>query len=93
MASKTAQKLFERMCKTKSDWKASDLIRLYEGFGFAVSHGSKHDIVRHPLYPLRTTLPRHNYLATVYVDQAIILIKQLQYFQEKDHERPSKDTG
>ena len=73
-----AQKLLERMRQSKSDWKRTDLDQLYKGFGFIITHGGSHDIVRHPDFPsLRATLPRHNYLAKGYVEYAIKLIGKL----------------
>lgn len=66
------------MRHSKSKWKRSDLDRLYEGFGFIISGGAKHDIVKHPEYPsLRTTLPRHKELAKGYVEYAVKLIDNL----------------
>lgn len=77
MASK-AEKLLERMRQSKTGWKRADLDELYEGFGFIITHGKKHDIIKHPKFPqLRTTLPRHNFLAKGYVEYAIKLIGRL----------------
>ena len=77
MASK-AEKLLERMRQSKNGWKRADLDTLYSGFGFAISHGKSHDIIRHPEFPdLRTVLPRHNYLAKGYVEQALKLVDRL----------------
>jgi len=73
-----AQKLLERMRQSKSDWKRTDLDQLYNGFDFIITHGGNHDIVKHPDFPeLRTTLPRHKYLAKGYVEFAIKLIDRL----------------
>ena len=73
-----AQKLLERMRRSKSNWKKIDLEKLYEGYGFIITHGATHDIVKHPDFPeLRTTLPRHNYLAKGYVEFAIKLVNRL----------------
>lgn len=81
-----AQKLLERMKQSKAGWKRRDLDRLYTGFGFIISHGSNHDIVKHPDFPnLRTTLPRHDFLAKGYVEYAIKLIEMLIELQ-KDRE-------
>jgi len=81
-----AEKLLERMRQSKSGWTRRDLDRLYEGFGFTVSHGTRHDIVKHPDYPeLRTTLPRHTRIAIGYVDFAIKLIDRLIALQESEH--------
>jgi hypothetical protein len=72
------QKLLEHMRQSKSNWKRSDLDKLYKGYGFVITHGRNHDIVKHPDFPeLRTTLPRHNYLAKGYVEFAVKLIDRL----------------
>ena len=73
-----AEKLLEQMRNSKSNWKRADLDKLYEGFGFVISHGGNHDIVKHPRYPhLRATLPRHRVLAKGYVEFAVKLVDQL----------------
>ena len=78
-----AEKLLERMRQSKSNWKRKDLDSLYIGFGFIITHGKKHDIVKHPDYPLlRTTLPRHTKLAKGYVEQAIKLVDRLLEMKE-----------
>jgi hypothetical protein len=83
-----AHKLLDRMRRSKADWMAKDLLQLYEGFGFLITHGSNHDIVKHPRYlNLRTTLPRHKFLARGYVEYAVKLIDELLVLekQEKEH--------
>ena len=51
---------------------------LYEGFGFEIEHGSKHDKVYHPKYPrLIEGLPRHRKLPKVYVSNAVKLVDKL----------------
>lgn len=84
-----AEKLLERMRKSKTGWKRKDLDNLYTGFGFIIIHGGSHDIVKHPDYPqLRSTLPRHRDLAKGYVEYAIKLIDTLIGLQqEKDHDK------
>jgi len=83
MSSK-AEKLLEKMRASKFGWTRRDLDRLYLGFGFTLTHGARHDIVKHPDYPrLRTTLPRHNTLATGYVEFAVKLIDELIALREK----------
>ena len=78
-----ADKLLEQMRNSKSNWKRADLDRLYEGFGFIITHGANHDIVKHPKFPqLRTTLPRHRELAKGYVEFAVKLIDKLLERQE-----------
>ena len=51
MAGRKAEKLLERMRKSKSGWSSQDLIRLYRGFGFEIRNGSSHDVITHPAYP------------------------------------------
>jgi hypothetical protein len=86
------EKLLEHMRRARAGWKRGDLLSLYEGFGFVISSGSKHDIIKHPKYPLlRTTLPRHNYLARGYVEFAIKMIDQLKQLQESDNERAAEN--
>jgi predicted RNA binding protein YcfA (HicA-like mRNA interferase family) len=72
------EKLLDKMRRSKSNWTREDLNKLYEGFGFIITHGGSHDIVRHPDFlDLRTTLPRHNFLAKGYVEFAVKLIDRL----------------
>lgn len=88
MASK-AEKLLEQMKRSKSNWKRIDLDKLYQGFGFIITHGSNHDKVKHPNFPeLRTTLPRHNIIAKVYVEIAIKLVDRLLELKEGDKNEP-----
>jgi predicted RNA binding protein YcfA (HicA-like mRNA interferase family) len=78
-----AEKLLEQMRRSKSNWKRADLDKLYEGFGFIISHGGSHDIIKHPDFPeLRTTLPRHRELAKGYVEFAVKIIDRLLYLQK-----------
>jgi hypothetical protein len=80
-----AEKLLESMRQSKANWKRKDLNYLYQGFGFEIIHGKKHDIVKHPEFSeLRTTLPRHNYLAKGYVEYAIKLIDKLLELRGKE---------
>ncbi len=73
-----AEKLLEQMRNSKSNWKRADLDKLYQGFGFVISHGGSHDIVKHAGFPqLRATLPRHRELAKGYVEFAVKLIDRL----------------
>ncbi|MEK7324209.1 MAG: hypothetical protein AAB217_03000, partial [Chloroflexota bacterium] len=84
----------ERMRQSKADWKRRDLDKLYEGFGFVISHGKSHDIVKHPEFPeLRATLPRHTYLAKGYVEYAIKLIDKLQELRRKEAKNEPKSEG
>jgi hypothetical protein len=79
-----AEKLLEQMRNSKSNWKRDDLSKLYIGFGFIITHGANHDIIKHPDFPrLRTTLPRHRVLAKGYVEFAVKLITELQALQKE----------
>lgn len=71
-------KLLEAMRLSKAKWKRRDIVALYEGFGFVIEHGSKHDKVYHPGYPqLIEGLPRHRKLPKVYVGNAVKLVDKL----------------
>ena len=79
-----ATKLLERMRNSKAGWKRRDLDQLYEAYGFLISHGKSHDIVKHYQFPhLRTTLPRHNQIAKVYVEIAVKLVDQLMVLEKE----------
>jgi len=79
-----AEKLLEQMRNSKSNWKRTDLDKLYEGFGFVISHGGGHDIIKHPDFSqLRTTLPRHRVLAKGYVEFAVKLVDALLELQRE----------
>jgi len=81
--SSSAEKLLERMRRSRTGWKRADLDTLYTGFGFEIRHGASHDIVWHPEFPqLRRVLPRHTRLAEVYVKQAIKLVDELRRLEE-----------
>lgn len=83
---KRAEKLLEKMRNSKTGWKRLDLDRLYLGYDFIIEHRKKHDIAKHPDYPiLRTTLPRHREIAKGYVDTAVDIIDQLLELKEKDN--------
>jgi hypothetical protein len=88
MASK-AEKLLERMRQSKSGWKRRDLDKLYEGFGFIITPGRNHDIVKHPVFSqLRTTLPRHTAIAKGYVQEAIKIIDRLKELERGTQDEP-----
>jgi len=66
------------MRQSAKNAKLNDIISLYEGYGFTITHGSNHDLVRHPDYPqLKQTLPRHGKVKTYLVRNAIKLVEQL----------------
>lgn len=70
-----AEKLLERMRRSKSGWKRKDIESLYEGFGFELHHGAKHDYYRHPNYPeLRDTLKRSRTVPEYNARNAVRLI-------------------
>jgi len=74
----SAEKLYQRMRRTKAGWKPSDLDRLYRGFGFEVVQGAKHTLYIHPEFPnLRATVTRSRSLPVGYVEHALRLIAEL----------------
>lgn len=69
--------MLARARASTADWTRVDLDRLYKAFGFEITPGSKHDIVKHTRYPyLRATLTRSNPLAKGYVTTAVKLISE-----------------
>lgn len=85
MVSKAEKRLelLEQMRKSKSNWKKEDIEKLYKEFGFIMRHGSNHDIVLHPEFPmLRATLARHKALPKGYVQFAVKLIDRLLELQK-----------
>ena len=87
-----SRKLLQRMRQSAKNWKLNDIISLYEGFGFTISHGSNHDIIRHPDYPqLKQTLPRHGKVKTYLLRNAIKLVEQLLELQEAEEENKEVD--
>jgi hypothetical protein len=78
-----ASKLLERMRKSPSGWKRKDLDRLYEGFGFVITPGAKHDIVRHPDLNERAVIPRHTNVNKRYIQHAVALIDKLQALENE----------
>lgn len=80
-----ARKLLDKMRNSKNGWNRKDIDSLYLGFGFIMKHGSSHDIIVHPVYPqLRTTLPRHTFLAKGYVEFAVSMIDKLLELQSSE---------
>jgi hypothetical protein len=74
----SAEKLYQRMRRTKAGWRPSDLDRLYRGFGFEVVEGAKHTLYIHPEFPnLRATVTRSRSLAVGYIEHALQLIATL----------------
>ncbi len=67
-----------RMRSSKADWTASDLRRLYLGFGFETEEGGNHTLYLHPKHPhQRATVPRHSPLPKAYAVHAVKLIDEL----------------
>lgn len=59
-------------------WGQDDFRRLYRGYGFDVTEGARHIVVRHPEFPdLNTTVARHNDLDPAYARTAVRLIDEL----------------
>lgn len=86
MAGRNAEKLLERMRRSKSGWKRRDLESLYEGYGFVLYHGRRHDYYQHPEYPrLRDTLKRSRTVSEYSVRNAIKLIEELEKYKANDN--------
>jgi predicted RNA binding protein YcfA (HicA-like mRNA interferase family) len=83
-----AEKILERRRRSKTGWRLADFYTLFSGFGFTITSGRSHDIIKHPEFSeLRYTLPRHpsDELAKVYAADAVKLIDHLlQLRHEKD---------
>jgi SPX domain protein involved in polyphosphate accumulation len=93
---KNADKLLERMKRSKSGWKRVDIDTVYEGYGFIITGkkggGSNHDKVYHPDYPqLITFLPRHNPVGEAYISELIKKISQLKALQAQDEKAESEE--
>jgi hypothetical protein len=79
------EKLLKRMRRSAAGWKPADLAKLYEGFGFEIRHGSRHDVIIHSRYPqLRTTLPRHKPIAKAYIAEAVKLVDKLRELEQQE---------
>ena len=66
------------MRQTRFGWGQDDFRRLYRGYGFEVTEGARHIVVRHPEFPdLNTTVARHNDLDPAYARTAVRLIDEL----------------
>ena len=82
------EKLLEDMRRTKAKWKRRDIVALYEGFGFVIEHGTKHDKVYHPDYPQHVEgLPRHRKLPKVYVSNAVKLVDKVRELEHTSRKR------
>src|SRR2546422_286527 len=64
MTTDEATQLLAQARESSAGWTRADLDRLYAAFGFVITPGMNHDIVKHPEYPqLRATLTRGDSLA------------------------------
>jgi len=73
------------MRRSTAGWKYTDLVKLYEGLGFEIRHGARHDVIKHPLYPeLRATLPRHTSVAKAYIAKALELVDRLKEIEQQE---------
>jgi hypothetical protein len=89
-----SRKLLQRMRQSAKNAKLNDIISLYEGYGFTITHGSNHDLVRHPDYPqLKQTLPRHGNVKTYLVRNAIKLVEQLLELQAAEEENETQELA
>ena len=76
-------KLLERMRRSKTGWRFTDLERLYFRFGFEKYEGSRHTMYIHPDFPkLRATVTRHRSLPKGYIQFAVKLIDRLNELEE-----------
>lgn len=93
----SAEKLLERMRRSKSGWKRKDIGSLYEGFGFELHHGAKHDYYKNPDYPaLRDTLKRSRTIPEYNVRKAVRLIDKFIAMRDKvesDEDRKGSKKG
>lgn len=81
----SAEKLFQRMRRSKAGWTFEDLRRLYTGFGFEMIQGGRHTMYIHPKYPqLRATVTRSRSLAVGYIVHALALIEALKQIEQGD---------
>lgn len=77
------EKLLNKMRQSAANWKRREVITLYEGYGFRLRHGGKHDVVFHPNYPeLRDVIPRHRKVPQYIVKNAIKIVDKLIELQD-----------
>jgi hypothetical protein len=89
-----AEKLFERMKRTKSGWGENDFRTLYTGYGFIESEGGKHIRFAHPTYPeLYATVARQRSLPPGYAQTAVRLITRLLELEGGGHGNESEDEN
>ena len=78
----SANRLRERMRRSKTGWGFDDLDLLYKGHDFVRREGGKHVIYTHSKYPeLRATVSRSSSLDAGYIRSALQLLDQLDVLQ------------
>ncbi|MCU0512507.1 MAG: hypothetical protein MUE40_08035 [Anaerolineae bacterium] len=92
MSSKTDKQL-KKLRQTRAGWRADDLRKLYEQYGFRIRSGTKHDIITHPDFPeLRDMLPHScGELAPDYARDALKSIEKVLSRLEKEPEDEEDD--
>ena len=87
-----AQKLFERMQRTKLGWGEADFDSLYRGFGFEAREGGSHRVYVHSQFrDIRATVSRHRSLPPGYAQDAVSNIRELQRRLAELEEEQSND--
>lgn len=86
--SRAAEKILERMRRSKSGWSPRDFETLYLGYGFKQKHCSKHDVYIHSVYTdIRDTIPRsQRELSPGYAKDAIKNIDLLLSLQKEQEQ-------
>lgn len=80
-----AQKLRDRMQRSKDGWTFKQLRSLYEGHGFDCTDRAKHRVCRHPDYPwLRAVLGRDGKASAAYIEDALGFLDDLDRERAKD---------
>jgi len=85
-----AEKLLERMRRTKEGWGQKDFETLYLGFGFEYREGRDRVYIHRKYRHLRAIVARHNQLATGYATTAVRLIDELKRLEVEDERRSEK---
>lgn len=82
----SAEKLLDRMRRSRNGWSQSDFEILYTGFGFKKKEGGNHTIYIHERFTqLRATVARHSSLAKGYADHAVSVLDQLIQLEAEDN--------
>jgi hypothetical protein len=88
-----AERLYNRMRRTKKGWGEKDFKSLYCGYGFTLKECAKHRQYQHPDFPdLLAHVGRHNELAPHYAETAVSLIDDL-LEREADEEKKDEDEA